>query len=94
MARDIEKMEMIKKAFDFGILFNQIKSGTVISGTFPENLDDALEFVYQYILDKNIDNECLSCGRYEKGSCIGTIDRKRLEINNNNRCAAFYQKED
>lgn len=91
MARDEREMEMIRKAFDFGVFYNQIKSGVVISGTFPENPDEALEFVYQYILDKNIDKECLKCGRYASGSCIGTIDRKRTEINEHNRCAAFYE---
>ena len=64
MERNKREEEIAKKAFSLGIMFNQIKSGQVVSGTMPETYNEALEYVLKYCVDNNIDNECLSCGRY------------------------------
>lgn len=83
--------EQLKTAFDFGMMYLNIKQGNMCAGTFPDNYEDALEYIYEYIINENRDKECLSCARYISKSCRGTIDRKRTEINNHNKCAAYSE---
>lgn len=83
--------EQLKAAFDFGMMYLNIKQGNMESGTFPNNYEEAIEYIYEYIINENRDKECLSCLRYKNKSCRGTIDRKRLEINKHNMCGAYSE---
>lgn len=90
--RDKNLEKQLKMAFEMGMNFILIKQGIMESGTMPDNVEDAVEYMYQFIIDKNIDKECLSCGRYVSGSCRGVVDRKRDKITSGNRCGAFFEK--
>lgn len=90
--RDKNLEKQLEMAFEMGMNFILVKQGIMESSTMPNNSKDALEYMYQFIIDKNIDKECLACGRYVSGSCRGVVDRKRDKITSGNRCGAFFNK--
>ena len=88
--------EELKQIFDYGHYFSMQSKfpEKFISGTFPTDYNEALEYVYKLVIEKERDEECLSCGRYSSGSCKGTINRHREEITEKNRCAAYFKKKE
>lgn len=87
--------EQVEQIFTYGINYQLVKSNPNVDfGQFPtDNFDKVIDYVYRLIVENERDEECLRCGRYYTGSCIGTINRGRETITDGNRCAAFYKRE-
>ena len=82
--------EQVGQIFNYAILYEINKKNENIFGSFfSMGHDQAVDYLYRLIIKNERDNECLECKRYHSKSCIGTINRGRETITEENRCAAF-----